>query len=91
METKDKRSERRHRTEVVCEQQLRIAKQKNMHDTNMAQQPHRMAKRHAMDCGKPQCLICGNPRKLFGKDTLQERKLKQLKFYKDDLRDEIND
>jgi hypothetical protein len=41
-------------------------------------QPHRLAKKHAMDCGQPGCVICGNPRhnKFHkGKDrlTTQER------------------
>ena len=37
-----------------------------------------MAKHHAMDCGQPGCMLCGNPRKTH-KDTLtaQEKRLYQ--------------
>lgn len=45
-------------------------------------QPHRLAKKHAMDCGKTGCAICGNPRhnKFHkGKDklTVQEKRNNQ--------------
>ena len=37
---------------------------------------HRFAKHHAMDCGNPECYLCGNPRK-FGEKTIQELKFEQ--------------
>jgi len=45
-------------------------------------QPHRLAKKHAMDCGQPGCVLCGNPRHNNfhkGKDrlTTQERRNNQ--------------
>jgi hypothetical protein len=62
-----------------------------MHNTSSVQQPHRMAKRHAMDCGRPKCMLCGNRRKVFGEITFQEQKNTQDKFYQDDqLEDESN-
>jgi len=36
-----------------------------------------MAKHHAMNCGKPGCMLCGNPRKLFKELTAQENRLYQ--------------
>jgi hypothetical protein len=45
-------------------------------------QPHRLAKKHAMDCGQPGCALCGNPRRTRNhknKDqlTTQERRNNQ--------------
>jgi hypothetical protein len=36
-----------------------------------------MAKHHAMDCGRPGCMMCGNPRKTFKEVTAQEKRLFQ--------------
>jgi len=40
-----------------------------------------LAKHHAMDCGNPKCMLCGNPRRnaWFKKErlTAQERRLFQ--------------
>jgi hypothetical protein len=36
-----------------------------------------MSKHHAMDCGQPGCMLCGNPRKVFKERTQQEKKLFQ--------------
>lgn len=33
---------------------------------------HRFAKHHAMDCGNPECPVCGNPRKMNKQLTIQE-------------------
>lgn len=46
------------------------------------EEPHRLAKHHAMDCGQPHCVLCGNPRNskaTKGKDklTTQERRNNQ--------------
>jgi len=56
-------SRRRHKTDVAIARQLKIAKQSLTHDTRLDKEPHRLAKHHAMDCGKPGCLLCGNPRR----------------------------
>jgi hypothetical protein len=69
-------SRRRHKTDVAVSRQVKIAKAHgSMPDVK---QPHRLAKRHAMDCGNPQCYLCGNPRKTH-KDrlTAQEKRLFQ--------------
>jgi hypothetical protein len=89
--SRDDHSKRLYADEVKIKKQLRIAKQKGMHDTNMVKQPHRMAKRHAMDCGNPSCGLCGNPRKLFKELTHQENKLYQVGFYKEDDSHESDD
>ena len=68
-------SRRRHKTDVAVSRQVKIAR---AHYSSEVKQPHRLAKRHAMDCGNPQCFLCGNPRKTH-KDrlTAQEKRLFQ--------------
>lgn len=72
-------SQRRHKTDVHIARQVKIAKQSLAHDSSiLAKQPHRLAKRHAMDCGSPKCYLCGNPRKTHkDKLTVQEKRLFQ--------------
>lgn len=82
-ETEKKRvSKRRLKDENAVRKQVKIAKANgisNKHKT--IDQPHRLAKHHAMDCGTPGCVLCSNPRhnKLFKKErlTIQERKFFQ--------------
>jgi FPC/CPF motif-containing protein YcgG len=77
---KIKNSKRRHRDEVAIKKQTKIAKQHNVsgYDSKVAQEPHRFNKHHAMDCGNPECYLCGNPRKTHkDKLTAQEKRLFQ--------------
>ena len=72
-------SQRRHKNDVAIARQVRIAKQHGLTTKDKAiKEPHRLAKHHAMDCGNPQCPLCGNPRRTH-KDTLtaQEKRLYQ--------------
>lgn len=71
-------SRRRHKTDVAIARQVRIARSHNSFNERNIQQQHRLAKHHAMDCGNPQCYLCGNPRKTH-KDrlTAQEKRLFQ--------------
>ena len=72
-------SRRRHRDETSVKRQVKIAKAHGLTEKDKAiKEPHRMAKHHAMDCGNPQCPLCGNPRRSH-KDTLtaQEKRLFQ--------------
>jgi len=74
-------SRRRHKTDVHIARQLKIAKESISHNTRLTKEPHRMAKKHAMDCGTPGCLLCGNPRRnaWLKKErlTAQERRMMQ--------------
>jgi hypothetical protein len=69
-------SRRRHKDEAAVRKQLKIAKASG--NTKYIAEPHRLAKHHAMDCGNPECFLCGNPRKTH-KDRLtqQEKRLFQ--------------
>jgi hypothetical protein len=74
-------SRRRHKTDVTIARQLRIAKQSSTYSPKLDKQPHRLAKHRAMDCGKPGCTLCGNPRRnewnKKERRTTQERRLMQ--------------
>lgn len=79
--SKIKTSTRRHNTETIVKKQIKIAKQHGItHKDKIIKEPHRLAKHHAMDCGDPGCILCGNPRRnkmLKTKDklTIQERRM----------------
>jgi hypothetical protein len=72
-------SQRRHRDTNAVKRQVRIAKQHGLGFYDKAiKEPHRLAKHHAMDCGNPECYLCGNPRKTHkDKLTAQEKRLFQ--------------
>jgi hypothetical protein len=73
-------SRRRFKDETAVKKQLKIAKQHGIdgYQSKTVKEPHRMAKRHAMDCGNPECYLCGNPRKTHkDKLTQQEKRLFQ--------------
>jgi hypothetical protein len=71
-------SRRRQKDENAVKKQLKIAKQHSLgfYDKKV-KEPHRMSKHHAMDCGQPGCILCGNPRKIFKERTTQEKRLFQ--------------
>jgi len=70
---KIKASRRRLRDVNAVKRQTRIAKSRG----NPVTEPHKFAKRHAMDCGQPGCMLCGNPRRIFNKLTIQEQRMMQ--------------
>jgi len=77
-EDKFKHSKRLHQDENAIKKQTKIAKAHGLTEKDKAiNEPHRMAKHHAMDCGKPGCMLCGNPRKIFKERTAQENRMFQ--------------
>ena len=75
-QTKLKTSKRRHKAESAAKRQYKIAKEHGMNPNPDTM--HKFAKHHAMDCGNPGCMLCGNPRKIFKEKTMQEKR-----FYQD--------
>ena len=73
-EDKIKKSKRLLKDDNAVKKQIKIAKAAGMD----VKEPHKFSKHHAMDCGNPQCPLCGNPRRTH-KDTLtpQEKRLFQ--------------
>ena len=69
----DKRNLRIQRDENAVRKQTKIARAHGMD----VKEPHKFAKHHAMDCGNPKCVLCGNPRKTFSELTTQEKRLFQ--------------
>jgi hypothetical protein len=70
---KYKNSRRRLKDENAVKKQTKIAKEFGVPVT----EPHKFAKRHAMNCGNPNCVMCSNPRKTFKELTQQEKRLFQ--------------
>jgi hypothetical protein len=70
---RDKRNLRIQRDENAVKKQTKIAQAHGLD----VKEPHRLAKHHAMDCGNPKCVLCGNPRKTFSELTTQEKRLFQ--------------
>ena len=68
-----KHSQRIHQKKNYMYKQTKIAK---MHGFKVSE-PHRYAKHSAMNCGSPKCMMCGNPRKMWKKLTIQERRFYQ--------------
>lgn len=72
-----KHSKRIHAKETAVKKQTKIAKAFGIE----VKEPHKFAKHHALDCGHPGCIMCGNPRKVWKQDTIQEKRLKQPELY----------
>ena len=72
-EDKFKNSKRRLKDENAVKKQTKIAKEFGV----PVKEPHKFAKHHAMNCGNPKCVMCGNPRKTFNELTQQEKRLFQ--------------
>ena len=70
---KYKNSKRRLKDENAVKKQTKIAKEFGV----PVKEPHKFAKRHAMNCGNSNCVMCGNPRKTFKELTQQEKRLFQ--------------
>ena len=75
---KVKHGTRIQRAWAAVKKQLRIAKSHGV----KVEEPHRLVKHHAMDCGVPHCTLCANPRhnaavKGAEKLTIQERRNNQ--------------
>jgi hypothetical protein len=78
-EDKIKHSTRLHKAWSVIKRQLKIAKLTGTHQKYI-DQPHRLVKHHAMDCGVSNCPMCSSPRHnktTKDKLTAQEKRLFQ--------------
>ena len=70
---KEKHSKRLHQDEVHITKQVKIAKAYGV----PVKEPHKFAKKHVLNCGDPNCVMCMNPRKAFGEKTIQEKRFDQ--------------
>lgn len=76
-EQKVKHSKRMLKEKNAIEKQKKIALQHGAKLTDVQKESHRYAKHHAMDCGNPECALCGNPRHIHKETTKQEQSFKQ--------------
>jgi hypothetical protein len=75
---REKRNKRIQNDENAIKKQVKIARQHGLTNKDKSvKEPHRLAKHHAMDCGQPGCMLCGNPRKTFKELTAQEKRMYQ--------------
>ena len=70
---KFKHSKRLLKDENAVKKQVKIAKEHGV----PIKYAHKFAKQHVMNCGNPNCVMCGNPRKTFKELTTQEKRLFQ--------------
>ena len=81
-EDKEKHSKRLHKEQSAIKKQQKIAMQHGASRLDVEREPHRFAKHHAMDCGNPDCAMCGNPRHIMkDADTIQEKSFKQTESW----------
>lgn len=73
-DTKFKHSKRIHKKTVKASKQVKIAKSYGLE----VKEPHRYTKKHALNCGNPNCVMCMNPRKSRGEKTIQELKFDEI-------------
>lgn len=70
--TKTKRSKRRSNSRTAAKKQYDIAKSLGL---ALPKSPHEYSKRKALNCGNPNCVLCGNPRKFYNEKTVQEQRI----------------
>ena len=66
-----------HKEESAIQRQVDILKHYVGENHPQVKQPHRLNKKHGMNCGNPNCVLCGNPRKVFKDKTIQEKRFEQ--------------
>ena len=66
------RAERIHQKETYAKRQKKIATQ---HGIDVKSEKH--VEKSALTCGSSNCVMCGNPRKMFSELTIQERRMFQ--------------
>ena len=74
-EDKIKHSKRLHKEKSAVAKQVKIAKSHGLD----VKESHKFAKHHAMDCGNPECALCGNPRYTHNEATKQEQSFIQTR------------
>ena len=76
-QAKVKHSKRIQQKETHVQKQAKILKQyqnPSEPQNQLLKEPHRLAKKHALNCGNPKCVMCANPRKTFKELTIQEKR-----------------
>ena len=74
-QSKIKHSKRIQQKENYVKRQTNIAKSHGV--PIKPGEEHYFAKHAATNCGDPNCVMCGNPRKFFKEKTIQEKSFEQ--------------
>lgn len=78
-EAKEKHSKRIHQKQVAAHHNADIARSHGI-DVKPWEEHLYLESSH-MSCGNPNCVMCGNPRKLMGEITIQEKRITQEKLW----------
>ena len=73
--TKAKHQQRLQQKENHIKKQYKLAQMYKYE--KYLKQPHRLEKHNTADCGKAECMLCGNPRRTHKMKTIQELKFEQ--------------
>ena len=78
-------SQRNKHEERIRQKQNHISKQMKIRKAHRFpdDEPHRYHKMSGVSCGDPNCHMCGNPRKFFDEETIQEKRFKQKELTDD--------
>ena len=76
-DTKEKRSKRLHHTQSQIKKRLRIRKDLHTSTAEIERHPHKLYTNIGLSCGNSNCVMCGNPRKFWKDETIQEKSFKQ--------------
>ncbi len=81
VEQRLKHSKRLANDERHIARQMKIAKWLGLKGKRVG---HRLHKLNTVTCGNSNCVLCGNPRKFFGKLTIQEKRhvIGEKEFFK---------
>ena len=79
-ETKAKHSKRIQQKENHIKKQVKISETYGI----PVIEPHKLAKKHSMNCGDSKCVMCANPRKMFKERTIKEVSFDQTKEWTSD-------
>ena len=74
---RSKKQKKLHNDEKAIDKQIAILKSCGSGNKKLMNEPNRMKKQHAMDCGTPNCPICGNPRKIYNQLPISEKRFAQ--------------
>lgn len=81
-QAKIKHSKRIQQKENHINKQVKIAKSYGI--PVKPGEEHYLAKHSATNCGDPNCVMCGNPRKFFKEPTIQEKRFAQTERWTND-------
>lgn len=87
-DTKEKRSKRIHSMESHIKKRLRTRKALYSSTEEIERNPHKLYANIGLSCGNSNCVMCGNPRKFWKDETIQEKSFKQDRLWEDNKQED---